>query len=316
MVIERRSNFIAGTALAVVSLLVIGSWIASRPSSVPIDQSPLPTRTDRALPEESIRQEGSVSTPLNGNAPKGEIFADSSSYDASDQSKFAGRIWSDEPAIVERKIYDWLAQMGDWEISGINSVSCTSTRCDIRFSGTGDYFDHLFSRGLFFAIFPQVIGTRRHEVAPGVFEYSIAAHSYHDKDAPFVLSESQLRHLITAPISENDHDRPATPLGQYEGVDLVLETFCAGTCPLETRRVVRFDVQDSANCEAIGGAVQFMVVPAEAGYRDDLFCIQSFWFKSSGREHLAALRHSTSGHSRVAGHPRITRKQTRAAVEF
>ena len=90
--------------------------------------------------------------------------------------------------------------------------------------------------------------------------------------APGTLDDQALLAYARQPWDKAALMHTTVPLGRYHGVPVVAEFPCGDVCPQYTQRIIHFDLPAGADCAAIGGVEQDVLVPMAIAMRTKRFC--------------------------------------------
>ena len=88
------------------------------------------------------------------------------------------------------------------------------------------------------------------------------------------LTDEALNAKASAIIHAKDDSVPIDPvIGTHHGVKVILTSRCSDICPAYTVRIVHYDFEPGPACQAAGGIVEAIIVPAGIAAMRQNFCV-------------------------------------------
>lgn len=90
--------------------------------------------------------------------------------------------------------------------------------------------------------------------------------------SPGTLDDAALLAYAKKPWDKAAMMHTTVPLGRYRGAPVVAEFPCGDVCPQYTQRVIHFDLPAGADCAAVGGVEDEVLMPVAITVRPKRFC--------------------------------------------
>ena len=86
------------------------------------------------------------------------------------------------------------------------------------------------------------------------------------------ITEADVLQYASKPYDKGSHGPPHQVLGSLNDVAVVVDFLCSDLCPMNTVRIIHFDVDSGERCADAGGIERTVIVPVAITSREKSFC--------------------------------------------